>query len=219
MWTKALAVACVVAAGMGSARAEKTLSVETHGIELEVPVSWGATEKGAITVLAPKTHKGRALEVTSLTGMPEPTNAGIEKLMGSDKFKITRTAALERYGYKVIRATGKTTMGKDEVDIDMLIVPEPKGATLIMSFIRADQDTELREANERIMLSARTAGPKMKVFVKATKTHGLGAPKDYQVALGKLAAALDAAIVLPRPLPIIFEDCGQANAYYSPADH
>ena len=50
------------------AHADSTVSIETHGVEIEVPGGWSDTNKGDLTTLRPKLYKGRAIEV--LMGYP-----------------------------------------------------------------------------------------------------------------------------------------------------
>lgn len=205
-----------------AARADATKSVETHGIEVEVPADWTETDKGAITMLAPKSHPSRVIEVAALKEMPKAIPAELEKLLAGarkDTVKITKAVELDRYGIKVVAALGTITIKKQEVDIELVVLPQPRGATLLMSFVKGDSDPVLKKANDDILSSVRIAGPKMRVIVTPTKTKGMGAPKEFEDFLGKLIPQIDAKLLLPRPMPIMFVDCGQANAFYMPSEH
>ena len=212
-----LVVAMVLAR---SALADETVSVETHGVEIQVPKGWSTVEKGATATLSPKAYKGRAIEVVALPSMPADEHQ-LQKLLDPAKITVVKSKAADRQGVRMIVGAG-TLEGKDkaQLDVDLVILPVAKGATLVMSFIRSDQDPILKHANEAILLSAQVAGPKITVEVTPTKTKGLGAPQDFidRFRTG-VAPKLDALLRFPRPLPIRFQDCSQVNAFYSADAH
>jgi hypothetical protein len=197
-----------------SARAE---SVVISGVELQLPANWGQATKGKLTMLAPKKFKGRGIELIPIPQMPEATPEAIGKLLASEKIKVTKVAPLERNGFTGVAVVGQVTTDKGPVDMDVLIVPVKDGAVMITSFIKADQDPVLRQANTDVLLSARVAGPKMSVTFAAPKKGGI--PKDFGDAMGEIGGGLDKVFLLPRPLPIHIESCGFINAFYSPKTH
>jgi len=202
------------------AAADDTVSVETHGIELQIPKGWSNVEKGATATLAPKAYKGRAIEIVAIPAMPADLTQ-LQKLMDAAKITIVRAKFADRQGVHMMLAEGKME-GKDKapLDVDIAVMPLAKSAALIMSFIRSDQDPVLKKANAAILLSARVAGPKVTVEFTPTKTTGAGAPQALVERFrGGVAPKLDNILLFPRPLPIRFQDCGQVNAFYSPADH
>jgi hypothetical protein len=208
-----------VAIVTGSAWAGDQVTIESHGVEIDVPAAWGQVDKGPMTVLAPKTYKGRAIELVSLTAMPDNKDS-LQKLLGTkDKITIVKAGPVDRHGMRVIVAEAKAIDNKIEVDVDLVILPVGKGATMVMSFFRGDQDPVLRKANDDLLASARVAGPKMTVEFTPTKTKGQGAPKDFVDKFRVMVPKLDRLFLFPLPLPVRFQDCGAVNAFYSSATH
>jgi hypothetical protein len=201
------------------AHADGTKWVETNGIEVEVPADWVQTQKGARTILAPKAYKSRAIEVAALAAMPSGKDELEKELAKIGAITIAGATDADRYGTKAIVAEGTMTAKHGPVVFDVLVLAQPKGATMVISFIKADQDPVLKKANDDILASVRIAGPKMQVIVTPTKTKGAGAPKEFEEYLAKTLAKLDKHLLLPRALPIMFVDCGQANAFYAPMEH
>lgn len=211
---KTLVVAACLAMA-GTAAAEKTILVEANGIEVALPESWGSATKGAVTVFAPKSKKtARALEVVKLKTMPALTVEGLQKELGTT-FKVVNAKAEVRDGAQILVAEAKTiTDKKIELDVDLYALPVGKGAVAIISYTRADSDPIVREASQAILKSARVGGPKMVVeYTKPTK--GNGPPQDFIAAMTKMVAGLDGSLLLPRRLPVKFENCGTVNAFYS----
>lgn len=201
------------------AAAEKTVYVETNGIEVALPVGWKPVQKGAITLLAPAKFKGRAVEIIKLKAMPPSTVEGLQKELGT-KFQVTGAKEGVREGGKVVVASAKATIGKELLDVDMLAVPVGTGAVALISYTRADADPIVRESSIAILKSARVAGPKLVVEYTAPTTKGLvGPPQDFVDAFKKLAPALDSMLLLPRTLTIKFEPCKMINAFYQPSTH
>ena len=202
-------------------RAEAEVVV-VQGVELQLPTGWKQKTKGPITVLAPA-HKGRAIEVVKIKSMPQPTAESmmaIQKLFGKDKLEITKAGTIERDGVKLVGAEGKVTTAKGVLALDVLAVPVKTEAALLISFTDPSQDPILRKASTDLLLSARVPGPRMSVVYAPPAKPGVkGAPKEFAQAIGKLAALLDSQFRLPRALPVIFKECGMANAFYSPKDH
>ncbi|MEO8550918.1 MAG: DUF4344 domain-containing metallopeptidase [Kofleriaceae bacterium] len=194
--------------------------VETHGIEIEVPTSWAVVNKGKATTIAPAKFKGRGIEVTDV---PNALTQDLVKVF-LEAAHVTGATFKEgqRDGAPVIAATGKMELkDKTQLDVDVLAVPNAnKGTSIIVSFIKGDADPVLRDANTKLLLSTRIAGPKMTLAItKPTKRGLAGVPDDLAAKLGKIGTALDGAFRLPRPLPIKVRECGVVNAFYSPTDH
>jgi hypothetical protein len=194
--------------------------IETQGIEVALPQGWGATAKGTAAVLAPTKFKGRAIEVMTLKGEPPKTQEAMQKALG-DKFKVTLTKEIERDGMKVVIAEATIKTEKGDASLDLLAMPSASGnSVVLMSFVGADQDPILRKQSTDVLLSAHTAGPKLTVTFAAPKTKGVEAPpEDFVNAFKKIGAGLDTVLILPRPLPIRFQECGFINAFYTPATH
>ncbi len=213
-WVGSIVVAlCLVTA---TARAEL---VEINGIELAVPAGWGKATKGKATMLAPKAFKGRGIELFAIPKMPEATVEAVQKLLGSEKITVKKVVPLERNGWKGVAVAGQVATPKGNVDMDVLVVPVKDGAVMIISFILADQDPVLRQANATILLSARLAGPRMSVTFTPPKSGTGGIPKDFADAMNVLVPKLDAMLFLPGPLPVNIMSCGKINAFYSPQTH
>jgi hypothetical protein len=194
--------------------------VETQGIEVALPAGWAATNKGKSTVLAPTKFKGRAIEIVTLKGAPPTTKEAMQKELGA-KFQVTMTKEIERNGMKVVIASASIKTEKGDGTLDLLAMPAAKGnSVVLMSFVAADQDPLLRKASGEVLLSARTAGPRIAVEFTPANTKGVEAPpQDFIDAFKKLGPALDGTLILPRALPIRFQECKQVNAFYSPAKH
>ncbi|MEJ7600646.1 MAG: DUF4344 domain-containing metallopeptidase [Kofleriaceae bacterium] len=214
-----IVIGLAVAAAATPAQAQV---VVVQGVELQLPQGWKIKQQGRTTLLMPQ-FKGRAIQVIKIKSMPEPTVPSLmamQKLFGKDKLEIQQAAPLTRDGIKLVAATGKVTSAKGVVSIDVLAVPVNTAAALLISFTNPGQDPMLRQANTDLLLSARVPGPRMTVqFAPPTKPGVRGASREFAQAIGKLAAMLDGQFRLPRPLPVLFKECGQPNAFYSPAAH
>lgn len=214
------AVAAAVALQVAPARAEVVVA---QGVELQLPAGWKAAGKGPVTVLAPTKYKGRAVEIIKVKAMPAATTEalqGLQKLFKREKLTITKVLPVERNGLKMVGAEGTLATAKGAVAIDLLVVPTKDAAALLLSFTKADQDPILRRSNTELLLSVRVPGPRMSVHYTAPQKPGVvGAPKEFVAALGKLVAFLDGKVRLPNPLPVVFKECGMANAFYSPSKH
>jgi len=210
----------IVATLQTVAIADEATVVETHGIEIEVPKGWAFNNKGPIGELVPTKYKGRAIEIGSAKTMPAPTKEAIEALLAPEKLDIVRVGQLDRYGLKVVTVVGKlATKDKGVVDVDIVVLPVGTGATMLMSFIRGDQDPMLREANDKLLLSARVAGPKLSIVVTKPKTAIMAIPDGFEKGMKEITTGFDGVFRFPRALPVKFEECGKVNAYYSPTDH
>jgi hypothetical protein len=219
MIKRLLVVSCLVMTAPRLAAAEKTVYVETNGVEVALPVGWKPVQKGAVTLLAPEKFKGRAVEIIKLKAMPPSTVEGLQKELGA-KFKVTVAKEGMRDGGKVVVASAKATIGKEDLDVDMLAVPVGTGAIALISYTRADSDPVVRESSIAILASARVAGPKLTIEYTAPTTKGLvGPPEDFVEAFRKMAPKLDALLLFPRALPVKFETCKQINAFYQPSTH
>ncbi|HEX7701899.1 MAG TPA: DUF4344 domain-containing metallopeptidase [Kofleriaceae bacterium] len=193
--------------------------VETHGIEIEIPTGWSVTNKGSSTTISPTKYKGRAIEVIE-ADKPLSKEFIIEVLKAAHVENPVIKEG-QRNGAPAISGTGTITVKDKKVDVDLLAVPNALGhATLLVSFIKGDQDPALRELNDKLLLSARVAGPKLTLVVEKPHTKGIsGVPDDYDVFLGKLVTSLDTWFRLPRAVPVRVRECGVVNAFYNPADH
>jgi len=202
------------------AQADGITMVETQGIEVALPAGWSATNKGKATILAPMKFKGRAIEVVTFKGPPPTTQEGMQKALG-DKFKVTMTKEGDRNGAKVVVASATTKTDKGDATLDLLAMPSSNGNTVVlMSFVAADKEPTLRKESVDVLASARTAGPRVSIEFTAPKTKDIIAPpKDYIEAFKKLGTAIDGSLILPRALPVRFEECGVVNAFYSPKTH
>lgn len=211
-----------VAAAPVAAHAEArptSYRVEAHGVEVEVPAGWQAKVSGRATLLAPRAYKGRAIAIAAVPAMPAPTAAAIAALVADTPLVLPKVVRAERAGEPIVIAVGHTTR-EPRLDVELVAIPARTGAVLLMAFTRPDQDPLLRRQNAEIMLSARTAEPRIRVESSPPKRAGApAAPADFVAAMGKIAPALDRLYRLPRPLPIKFEDCGQPNAFYSGSEH
>ncbi|HUS28591.1 MAG TPA: DUF4344 domain-containing metallopeptidase [Kofleriaceae bacterium] len=213
----------LLAIGLSAARAahaDGITMVETQGIEVALPEGWAAANKGKLTILAPTKFKGRAIEVMTFKGAPPATQEAMQKELG-DKFTVTMTKEVDRNGIKVVIASANVKTEKGDATLDLLAMPSANGnSVVLMSFVAADQDPLLRKQSGAVLLSARTAGPRISVEFTAPKSKGVTAPPDnYIDAFKKLGPGLDSALILPRPLPIKFQECGFVNAFYSPKTH
>jgi len=64
------------------------------------------------------------------------------------------------------------------------------------------------------------AEPKVKLVVKKPHRKDLaGYPADVVTLVASAGATLDKQLVLPRPLSIVVDECGAANAVYAARDH
>jgi len=218
----AIAVVAAVVLQAAPVRAEVVVA---QGVELQLPAGWKAASKGSLTVLAPTKYKGRAVEVIKVKSMPpaattEALQQGLQKLFKSEQLTITKVLPIDRNGLKMVGAEGALVTAKGSIAIDLLVVPTKTAAALLISFTKADQDPILRRNNTELLLSVRVPGPRMSVHYVAPTTAGVtGAPKPFVDALGKLVTFLDAKVRLPNTLPVVFKECGMANAFYSPKAH
>src|ERR1043165_9572574 len=201
----------------GPAQADGISMVETQGIEVALPAGWSATTKGKATILGPMKVKGRAIEVVTFKGPPPTTQEGMQKALG-DKFKVTMTKEGDHNGTKVVVASATTKTDKGDATLDLLAMPSANGNTVVlMSFVDADKEPTLRKESVDVLASARTAGPRISIEFTAPKSKDIIAPpKDYVEAFKKMGSAIDGTLILPRPLPIKFEECGFVNSFYAP---
>lgn len=191
--------------------------VVVRGVELQLPASWAYKDTPKYTTLAPKTSKGRAIQVISLPAMPAAQPGEIP--VGADgKLVIPKVKEVDRDGVKILVASGKLVGKKSEVTVDLLAIPIGGKAVMLMSYVGADQDPLIREANTKILLSARIPGPRMSVKFEPTKKQG-GMSKELVQDIATLTGALDKRYRLPRPLPVFIRDCGTPNAHYMGAKH
>ena len=214
---KALLVAALLVTSV-TAHAE---TIVVAGVELRLPADWEKKAKGPITLLVPKKYKGRALEVVALKAMPQATPAAFKTLLGGgDKLELTAVREGDREGTKVIAASGKVVTPKGEVAVDLLTVPVKDKATMLISFVGADQDPVIKQANIDILKTARVPGPRISFVHTPPKTSTMVAPPQELVdGLKKIAVAFDTSLRLPRPLTISFVECGMINARYIGAKH
>ena len=210
--SRLLVIAAFVVGGSGAARAE---TVVVRGVELRIPTDWAAKEKGPITLLGPKKHKGRAIEVIRLDAMPPATPEAFKSLLGSEKLELVGVKQGTREGARVIAASGKVVAKQGAVDVDILVVPVKDKAAMLISFVGADQDPVVKQANIEILKTARIPGPRITVTYSAPKTGLVPPPKAVVEGLSKIAEAFDTHRRLPSPLAITFEDCGVVNAHYN----
>lgn len=200
-----------------AARAE---TVVISGVELRLPSEWGQKTKGPITLLGPKRHKGRAIEVIALKAMPPASPEAFKALLGSEQLELPAVREITREGAKTLVASGKVVTPKGQVDVDILVVAVGAKAAMLISFVGADQDPVIRKANRDILASARIPGPRITVGYTAPRTAGMVVPPKLVVeGLTKIAEAFDQALRLPGPLAVTFEECGQMNAFYSASRH
>ncbi len=193
--------------------------VETHGIEIEMPRGWTVVDEKGGTTIAPTKYKGRAIEVVEV---PKALTKDLvaEVLEGAHVDDVVIKEG-QRAGAPLVVGTGTITVKAKKVDVDVLALANAAGhATLLVSFIRGDQDPALRDLNAKLLLSARVAGPKLTLAVEKPHTSGIsGVPEDYEQVLGKLVGGLDSWFRLPRSLPVRVRECGVVNAFYNPSDH
>ena len=199
--------------------------VEVQGVELAVPDGWVKKESSAATLLTPPKHTGRAIEVMRVKAMPPPTKdalqAGLQSLFKKgETLAVTKVAALDRDGTKLVVATGDLQGPKGGVVLDLIVVPVTDHAVLVMSFVGAEQDPALRKANDDLLASVRAAGNRITITVTPPKRAGaMAAPADVVERITKVAKNIDEKFRLPRAFPIKVEDCGEPNAFYSPVEH
>lgn len=205
------------ASAASGARAE---TVVVSGVELRLPPEWERKVDGPRTVLAPKSYRGRAIEVIELPGMPPAKPEAFEALLGNERLDVAGVKEITREGAKVLVATGKLVARKVKADVDVLVVAVERKAAMLVSYVGADQDPLIRSHNRRILESARIPGPRISVAVRAPQTAGMGIPpKPVIDRISKVAAAFDQVLRLPRGLAITFEECGEVNASYNSARH
>ena len=214
-----LVVAALVVAA-STARAE---TVIVSGVELRLPADWERRAKGPRTLLAPKKHKGRAIEVIALKRMPAPTPEdfrAFKALLGGEHLELASVKMGSRDGAKVISANGKLVTPKGDVAVDVLVVPVKKKAAMLVSFVGSDQDPVIKTANVGILASARIPGPRISFAHAPAKRPGLiEPPRPLIEGLVKIAKAFDTSLRLPRPLVVRFQECGTVNAFYNSARH
>jgi hypothetical protein len=141
--------------------------------------------------------------------------------MKAAKLEVAFVKEGQRNGAAVILGSGSLTGDKGKVDVDLIAVSNALGhATVLMSFIKGDADPDLRALNDKLLLSARLAGPKLTVTVEKPHTKGvIGIPDDYAAFLTKFVSILDQEFRFPRPMAVNIKECGVINAFYNPADH
>lgn len=216
MLKQLVVVGCLALASTAAAQT-KTVLVESNGIEVTLPATWVTKTKGSVTTFAPKASKNnaRAIEVIKLKAMPAMTVEGLQKELGKS-FKVLAVKTDTRDSQIVMLAEAKALVGKDTLlDVDMIAFPVGTGAVALVSYTKADADSVIREDSIKILKSARVGGPKLVVeYTKPTK--GKGPPADFVAAMTKVIASFDSSLLLPRRLPVKFENCGTVNAFYSP---
>ena len=153
--------------------------------------------------------------------MPDPTEDGLRSLLGTAKLEVEKASELDRGGEKLVVARGRIVSAKGPgLDVSLLVVPaKGGGAVALISYIRADQDPIVRQANDAILASARRIGPRMPVSAEPPTAGLIGAPKDLVTSMAKMIGGIDARLRLPRPLAIRFVNCGKVNAFYKPGEH
>lgn len=204
-----------------SSRAVHAETMVVSGVELRLPSEWQTRAKGPMTLLSPKNHKGRAVEVIALNAMPPATPEAFRSLLGGgEELALAAVKEADRDGTKIVVATGKVTTKKGEVAVDVLVVPVKDKAAMLVSFVGADQDPVIRKANIEILESARVPGPRISFSYTAPTRPGMvGPPKSVVEGISKIAGAFDKGLRLPRPLLIRFTECGMINAHYVNAKH
>jgi hypothetical protein len=217
-----VAVIGLASARLGHAGSGNKL-VELEGVELSIPEGWKQTTKGGATVLAPIKSKGRAIDVIRLKAMPAATpEAVVAAINAKGKIEMTGAKEVVRDGQKLVIGDGKTVTaaGKPAIAVGVVILPVKDHAVMLMSFVEPDQDPLITKANVEILLSARASGPKISVVYTAPKAKGLVAiPPEFVKKFESTMPLLDHLYMLPRPLPIKFEECGSVNAYYNKDSH
>lgn len=219
MVRSAVVLCAVVAAVMSAAGHARADVVVVRGVELQLPPNWVMQTKPTYTMLVPKMSKGRAVQVLSMAEMI-PAKA-TELSVGDDgKLVIAKVNEFDRDGVKLRAASGKLVKKGKEIDVDLLAIPVDGKAILLMSYVGADQDPLIREANRTILLSARLPGPRMNISYEEPKKPGaVGMPPTLVKDLTAIIKLFDASYRLPRALPVSIKDCGFANAMYNGKNH
>jgi hypothetical protein len=214
----AFVVLCCALAVSRSGRADTT-TIESHGLELEMPSDWVRSENNNATLLAPKTFRGRAIQIISLPSMPTD-KASLAKLVTDDDdgAPITKAKFEERNGVRMMIAEAHMTHDGVDYEFDMDVVPVGNAATLVLASVKSDSDPVVRKANQDVLMSPRLADFKMSVTVDKAAS-GKGIPQDFVDSIELTAMMLDLTYTLPRPLPVYIKDCGRINAFYSPTEH
>jgi len=205
---------CVMAA---SARAGV---IEAHGIELEVPADWTVTTGKTSTTIMPAKRSGRGIEIIEANA--PLTVAFVRQVMKAAKMTDGDVREGTRNGAKAIGVLGKVPVaGGATVDVEMIAIENAARHTVLLtSYVTSDADPALRAANQKLLLSARLVGPKLAlVYKKARRKDLVGYPADVVKLIASTGATLDKQVRLPRPLPIVVDECGAINAVYSSRDH
>ncbi|HWO24738.1 MAG TPA: DUF4344 domain-containing metallopeptidase [Kofleriaceae bacterium] len=210
-------VVLALASAVSSARAEV---VVVSGVELRLPADWDRRTDGRVTWLGPAKHKGRAIMAIELGAMPAATPEAFKALLGEERLELAAVKEGNREGTKAVAASGKLVTAKGPATVDVLVIPVGGKATMLISFVGADQDPVIRKHNVSIIASARVPGPRITIAFKAPKTAGMATPPKAVIeGITKITEAFDQNLRLPRPLAVSFEECGTVNAFYMPAKH
>jgi hypothetical protein len=82
-------------------------------------------------------------------------------------------------------------------------------AVFVMAFVRTDERPAARAGAEP------TFTQRITIEYKApTSPHVVGVPRDHVTRIRALASLLEYQLRLPKSLKIVYQECGNANAYY-----
>lgn len=215
-------LAVLILVTLSLARPARAELVTIGGVELAVPDGWSRNTTGAATTLSSPQSKSRAISVIELPRMPGTDRESLEKLLGNaeNRVVIASEKVEERDGTKYLAATGEVLSKAGKVQLLVHLYAIEARAVMVISFVEAGQDPAIAKANEDILATARIAGPRLTVkYLPPRSPRVASAPPQFVAFISALAPKLDELFRFPRPLPIILQECGQVNAFYSPQDH
>lgn len=207
---RSLVFLAVLASTAGAGPTLKELS--THGVELQVPASWVATEHGRNTLVTPPNQKGRGISVTEADA--SLTRESMVSFAKAEAMQDTTIEPSDRWGAKAFIVHGKVKT--NPVDL-LAIETAPNHTVIVVSFVTGGSDDALHDANLALLETVRPAGAGI-TFSQSPSRAG-GYPPDVVKQFAAISKALGGAFRFPRPLAVKVGDCGVVNAFYNSQRH
>lgn len=223
----------VVLAALPQRAAAESWVHKAAGLQLWTPDDWTAEEDGGVLQL---TAPGSALSI-SLTpleaGEIDAALAGIDESLASVVDDFEPDGEFERIelgGLDGALLTGSGEIEGEPVEIELALVATPTGKVMLVLLIaHADEYERQSEVIDRIFDSIQAApadkppAPSGALVLR----YEPGSDAVSQAIAGyiqqagvfdEVAAGLSGVIILPRDIPVVVRNCGEPNAFYSPAD-
>lgn len=233
-----LVVAGWLALGTGPARAD-TRVYQAAQVELDLPSGWNVENRDDGMMLAAPDKAGfvivRVLAASQLEQAIKEADAALKKVVERVQWGAHPTRRTVN-GMKAIVLAGTASDKGLRLDVGAVIVATPASQVmLVLDFVDHGRAGAVQPAVDQLVSGIRPSRPPAEPAPRPAANRGDGFTVSYEtpqspqlqpvvaIARGyqveRIADALNQLIVLPRPVPIVFAECGTSNAAYLPDRH